>query len=367
MEMEILNPPSYPHCMQDHISAKCFGAAGNGYREDTSAIQAAIDLGKNIGIDGDNTAEGITVYLPPGNYRISDTLRVYGGTGGRTHLMGAGSGSTTITLANNSDVDMLHLEPMFSSNEGIGHHHSVISNLRLFGNRENQTQEELVGIQARRAFSGCVLRNLKVDNIAGTGIRFEQASNPSIENVGIARASHYGLLIDGGEGRSNHDSLNFTNLEVGDCRLAGVYIRGQTDHWTNILFVNFRAEANVVGMFDMVRLQDCNNIPVTFISPKFHVVGTAPNGEYRGFHIVAPDEVPPPAGTRPRLTVIGWAATETPPPDPTPENPDPPPPNVMRLDHIIRDELGGDPIPGDVDVNPVIYYNHTPLVRTFPP
>ena len=334
-EPPYLLPPNLP-LEGGQVSVKWFGAAGDGVQDDTFAIQNAIDVASNIGLQGNNKAEGIRVYLPPGDYLISDTLKIYGGYMGRTHLSGAGSSSTTITLAPSANVDMIQLEPVHA---GVGgHHHSVISDLRLFGNNGSQPSSTLVGIEAERAFSGFVLRNLKIDNISGTGVRFVLSSNPSIENVGIARPTQYGLWIDGG----NQDSINISNLEVADAGLSAVYIRNQTPHWTNILFHNFRAEAYAAGMFDMVLFENCNNAAITFISPKFHVVGTAPAGSYTGFRITGL--------TRPRLSVIGWAAT-------TDQGG-----NVQPLDNIVRDDIANVTIPGVQYENPVIYLNHAPLL-----
>lgn len=246
-----------PEGLYISVKHELFGAVGDGKTCDGPAIQEAIEFAKNIGLEGNNKAEGITVFLPPGEYVIGQPLKIYGGTSGRTHLMGAGSLSTTITLAANATVDMIQLEPVFSE-KAKGHNHSVISNLRLFGNKpdadhpdddnqernstmceQSDVMENVVGIRAKRAFSGFVLRNLKIDDINGTGIQLVLASNPSIENIGIARASEYGLWIQGG----NQDSLNISNLEVADAGKAGVYIQHMTPHWSNYLFLNFRAEA----------------------------------------------------------------------------------------------------------------------------
>ena len=48
----------------DWRSVKATGAVGDGKVDDTSAIQATLDL----------IANGVTVYFPPGDYRVTGTL-----------------------------------------------------------------------------------------------------------------------------------------------------------------------------------------------------------------------------------------------------------------------------------------------------
>jgi hypothetical protein len=66
------------------INAQTFGAVGNGVADDTAALQAAIDA---VG-----AVKGVLV-IPPGLYRVTDTLKVLGLTG--FTIEGPGSGFTT--------------------------------------------------------------------------------------------------------------------------------------------------------------------------------------------------------------------------------------------------------------------------------
>ena len=61
-----------------------FGAVGNGVSDDTTEIQAALDAA--------NAAGGGVVWVPPGTYKISNSLIVYS----NTHVRGAGRGATTL-------------------------------------------------------------------------------------------------------------------------------------------------------------------------------------------------------------------------------------------------------------------------------
>jgi hypothetical protein len=75
--------------LRDFVSVKDFGAVGDGVTDDTAAIQAAIDSG----------ALGITVLLPAGTYKVTDTILLKR-TGVR--LKGAGEGVTFVKYTNAS-------------------------------------------------------------------------------------------------------------------------------------------------------------------------------------------------------------------------------------------------------------------------
>jgi hypothetical protein len=63
--------------LRDTISVKDFGAVGNGVADDTEAIQRAINFASTIATIGTVYNDtGVTVYLPPGRYRITETLTI---------------------------------------------------------------------------------------------------------------------------------------------------------------------------------------------------------------------------------------------------------------------------------------------------
>ena len=71
-----------------------FGAKGDGVADDTIAIQAAIDRDRGIEYE----KKPAVVFLPPGTYRISDTLILWKWT----HLVGDASSPPTIVLSGSS-------------------------------------------------------------------------------------------------------------------------------------------------------------------------------------------------------------------------------------------------------------------------
>jgi len=121
--------------LREVCSVQDFGAKGDGVTDDTAAIQSAIDAANEIGVLLDSSA-GAEVHLPPGQFLTSAPIVLYGGFENqeRVSLIGAGSGSTTIKLADNSNSDMI----VYNSTSGFNH--CRIEGLLLDGNRANQTQ-----------------------------------------------------------------------------------------------------------------------------------------------------------------------------------------------------------------------------------
>jgi len=88
----------------ERLSVKDFGAVGDGVADDTAAIQAAFDAIPSA------SGQGGTVYIPAGDYKITDTLvferaaapfhaSILGDSGSSTRLMWFGSTSGTMLLA----------------------------------------------------------------------------------------------------------------------------------------------------------------------------------------------------------------------------------------------------------------------------
>lgn len=74
--------------MRDLVSVKDFGAVGNGSADDTAAIQAALNTGRQV-------------YLPSGTYQISAALTI---TLGNTGVYGDGYGTVIRTTSTTADI-----------------------------------------------------------------------------------------------------------------------------------------------------------------------------------------------------------------------------------------------------------------------
>jgi enamine deaminase RidA (YjgF/YER057c/UK114 family) len=86
-----------PDRWSDIINVKDFGAKGDGVTDDRAALQAAFDAawGPAASSHGNTFAVNTPVFLPRGNYKVSDYLTITGAWGGR--IYGAGPQQTTIT------------------------------------------------------------------------------------------------------------------------------------------------------------------------------------------------------------------------------------------------------------------------------
>ena len=80
--------------LRQTVNVKDFGAVGNNSTNDYGAIQAAID---SVGVGG-------IVLIPPGNYRVNNTLVI----STSVMLMGTGPGSCAINVGNN-DIPVLNV------------------------------------------------------------------------------------------------------------------------------------------------------------------------------------------------------------------------------------------------------------------
>lgn len=83
------------HHGESFRNARDFGAHGDGIHDDTAAIQAAFDFNQTGGAGTNLAKSPAIVYLPPGNYLISDTIVMWY----YSHLVGNAKCPPTITLA----------------------------------------------------------------------------------------------------------------------------------------------------------------------------------------------------------------------------------------------------------------------------
>ena len=84
--------------LEESVSVKDFGAVGDGVTDDTAAIQAAIDAVQVAG--------GGTVYVPKGQYKTTDVIRITG----KVNLIGANRTNVSAIVAHHTGAAILSLK-----------------------------------------------------------------------------------------------------------------------------------------------------------------------------------------------------------------------------------------------------------------
>ena len=184
-----------------------FGAVGDGDKDDTLAIQAAIDsLGNSGG----------TVLIPVGTYLISSTLNLTK----KTTLTGEGGyflnlysdtnftvGGTTIKLKTGSNTDMLKVQIDSASIGDDYRSHCSIRNIQFFGNRSEAQSP-----------------STRDNNTSGNGIVLSGVRYVTLENVIVTKCAEDGIVVQSHNYGSGVISSN--NLLIRGCTLLSNYGKG---------------------------------------------------------------------------------------------------------------------------------------------
>ena len=200
-------PTTVQSKLQEVVSVKDFGAVGDGFADDTAAIQNAVNYLNSQG--------GGQLFFPRGIY-ITSGVTVYT----NIWLVGAGRSITTLKLKNGANQDVIMgyaAYDLLGTNSGGGVQNVGLFNLTIDGNRANNLTSG----------SGIVLygeefyfENLSVTQTREHGIRTEWGRGDSV----FGMESHYsniridGCGMDGWNNNGPHDSVTF-NLIVTDASL----------------------------------------------------------------------------------------------------------------------------------------------------
>jgi len=202
-----------------YINVKYFGTQGNFQPTDGDKIQIAIDFAANNVINNSITKSGSVVYIPAGNYKINNTLKLKNGVS----ILGEGFHSTVLTAGYLSPVDSSDLLPYngFKSDHGNmieldnGPIHGVnVSNLTLTGGIEpyGNTFNPAI-VETRR--KNCMHLRASVSNSAGDGGIW----NSTFKNIRINHFNGCGIILEGGGGSNyNYNLPNqfliFENVQI---------------------------------------------------------------------------------------------------------------------------------------------------------
>jgi hypothetical protein len=128
----------------DPINVRDFGATGDGITDDTSAIQAAVNIAKALG--------GGTIYLPKGMYRTSANLLTYD----YVNWKGAGRTFSIIKPLDNAGVTSVITQASAASGSV---EHADFRDFQIYGNVQNGNSS-VYGINF--AAYECVFENLEI-------------------------------------------------------------------------------------------------------------------------------------------------------------------------------------------------------------
>lgn len=173
------------------VNVKEFGAVGDGLTDDLPAFTAALDAMTRLPHHA-----GTTLFIPPGNYRLSDTLKI------RRSCVLHGSGTTynaaTVLFfdAGKHGIELIRLD----SNPLEGN--AMSTEIRNIAIRAVGKTTEAHGILAHARFH---LENVEITGFAGDGIHAEGRVSPDGTDVSlwyICRCSvggcgGHGLFLDG--------------------------------------------------------------------------------------------------------------------------------------------------------------------------
>lgn len=184
-----------------------FGALVDGSTDDSAAIQAAIDAAELAG--------GGTVFFPSGTAVIGSTIIV----GSNMTLAGVGW-SSVLLLADAADVDMIRNENF--SNIGTGDTNITIRDLKIDGNRANQTAgADVHGIAfdadetERNTYVN--LLNLWVTSCEGHGIHPKGTNYLTVQNVVSESNGVSGDILFHNFYLLRNDHIDIRGLKTANC------------------------------------------------------------------------------------------------------------------------------------------------------
>ena len=189
------------------VSVKDFGAKGDGITDDTLAIQTAIDS---------VPATGGTVFVPAGDYRISNSIAI-----GHDNTILTGEGAASIIrLMDNANVAGIILPVRYSDHLDVSNvvHNVTISNLTLDGNHNPIIGSGGFGIFVRQA-SYVTISGMIIKNWSGDGISVSNGLTPN-DHVTIENSRFTGVRRNG--------------IHIGDAAntiIRGNYITDSPSQW----------------------------------------------------------------------------------------------------------------------------------------
>jgi hypothetical protein len=227
-----------------------YGAVGDGTTDSTAAIQAAIEAAQ---------ASAKPVYIPAGNYLVTDTLTVYNGTqitGDTNFSYGAGYArpvyATTITFSPTSSKDLFNYAWKGSGPGRI--FHTSIENLYMTGNANASKGLKLNGVIYAK-FANLTFEGFSV------GVYCDATINNRYENIFISDATYVGVQYAGNaETTDTWEQCTFFGCPVGvRFDAASIAVRFNSCLWEQITYYGIDVSSRSQSI--MVSNAYCEDVP----------------------------------------------------------------------------------------------------------
>jgi len=171
--------------LREFVSAKDFGAIGDGVTDDTAALQVAINQ---------TSTTGSVLYIPSGTYLVTETLSIPN----KTQIIGEhrhqyiGAAGTNITFAPTSP------KSLFVPSGAVAPFRwgYALENLYINGNSASAIGNSIYAIDCH-GWNKSVVRNVAIQNFR-TGVRCYATINNRFEFIQIQNCYIQNILYDGG-------------------------------------------------------------------------------------------------------------------------------------------------------------------------
>ena len=189
------------------IDVREFGTKGDGRTDDAPALQRAIDEAAKSHRD---------VFIPRGTFVVGATLRLPS----HTHIRGSGL-TSVLRLRDGANIDMIQNANPAEGNEGI-----IIEQLKLDGNKSNQTLGDVRAInhfviRTMRA-SRCRFQDLTIVGAAGDGIANWGGEHNLYLRITATGAHRYGIQLQGAKGFGAVQHNTVEACATHDCGWDGI-------------------------------------------------------------------------------------------------------------------------------------------------
>jgi hypothetical protein len=236
-----------------NLDVKEFGALGNGIKDDYSAINSAIEFAKNNIRTDQNKVGKVTLYFPPGTYKLSKALRIPK----MVDLVGEKNHQSVIK------VDNLNSEAIIITNSDMDKKHKVV---------DYNVIKDIVILGPDKASDPFVWKDIKRNNPSSVGIRVEGVRN-RIENcvidgflwAGIEISNSYGNYITNSFIKNNRVGVVISNVSTttyinnNEIRLNAIGIHIRNRSYSNFINNNL-IEANISNYLEADKVMSAGKI-----------------------------------------------------------------------------------------------------------